>query len=283
MKTKSNNPKKSKIQLFIYIGGLAAIVIATICVCMNREVKSSQYEYKDHNYDVSIEEIVDGDGEKKTHQYIELTDDQIYSSLDKVDWDNIDAGTEIYYYDKLANGNRVKKVATKNHRFSQDEIEEIKQNMLKQDRMTALISAWIITDESRELLFEYGFAYDKDTKLICDKDGNNVTNEFEDISDNIVFIKSCMEKASLSYDWEQPIYNYARSSNLYDNMYEVPAHEDYVKNLAEEYDIHNSHYSYIVNFSNKQIYAYHLRIDGTDKDGKNKSITVSIGFLGHGI
>jgi hypothetical protein len=175
-------------------------------------IKRTKYEYKDLNYDYG-ESIENGETLSGT---INLTDDNIYSSFEKIDWNSLDDGQIVYYMNTDENGDEYVDFAINTPEMTKELFEHMKQTIIEQDELTVTkyVREFFAPKEinvPQAIYADYSsLTYDYLKSAVVDENGNDMSNgndmfeplnfNISDCENNFDFILKLLDSEGFSCD-----------------------------------------------------------------------------------
>ena len=301
--TSVNVNKKKKIGVCI----IAASIIAVLSIVIYNNNKV-QYEYKDLEYNMTPDaENIQVNGEKASeylsniekddvlspdktqlilHENRNLTDDNIYSCYEAIDWTTIPYGTFVYYYDD----NHIAQRITYVPQMTEEMLYKMWNNVNSFEDFSITKGIKIFIDDEAISVGKKNCIFNNKNKTYTIKGDDTIPVESFDVSDinsNEEFVHAYFENEGLSIEWselDEPILtgyecNYAfhdKDDNSVKNI---------VSSLSKEYDIATvteSDITYTIYPSTNgdiTLTFVSLGIRGTTSNDENISLYVSYGIM----
>lgn len=280
----------------------------------------SLYEHKNHEYDMTVEsdnvkidekatsyakeyandvlkkhenssgdtysfydgKIFVNDEQPITHEAINLTADNIYSSEDAIDWDSIPYNTFVYCYDENGGIKMLRRVPNMN----KVRLESLYSHIDAQPDFT--IDRHLTAEVGDNFLqLDYNmYSFNSKTKVVVDEDGSELDMPF-DVSEcdtNLDFLEQYLNSENLPNKFtskDEPVLTYLKDTYSFSD----DCNESVINDIASEFDMkeissHKLTYSVCENEIDEEVQLTYISLEvyGTNNDGVDVSIYVTYGF-----
>lgn len=296
---------KTKIAM-IFVAIIVAIVVCIIMANGNKEIK---YEYKELDYEVNpTSEDVVVDTEKAAeylvdigkddalvpdevqyvlHENKTITDDNIYSSYDAIDWSTIPFGSFVYYYDDMHIANRI--VYTP--KLTEEMLNSVWNTVNSFEEFSITKGIKIFIDEEPISVGRKHATFNRKNKtcVMSGDDSIPISNfDVSNMNSNEEFLKTYLQNEGLPVDWsieDTPIltgyqcdYEFIKKDDAEIEKSVASLCKEYGIDILNEYDVS---YKLTPDSNNRDMALdfISLTVYGATDDNKQVTICVTYGIM----